>query len=72
LISTVLLQSFYDGIMKLWTDLSNGLVGAVRPDAICEQDNRKLAFGIDPDRSAGVSEMAKSMIGKVPARLGWR
>jgi hypothetical protein len=62
-------ESFDDGVVKSGTDLLDGLVGAVRPRAIGEQSDGKLAVGIDPERSAGVAKVAEGGGAKIFSRL---
>ena len=49
---------FYDGIVKDGAHLLDGLIRAIGPSAVGQQRDRELAVGIDPQRRAGIAEMA--------------
>ena len=51
-------KRFHNCIMKLRADLLDRLMRAVGPSAVGEECDRKLTIGIDPERSAGVAEVA--------------
>src|SRR3954469_16814897 len=63
------IDSFDHGVVKQWPQFFDRLVLAVGPGAIGQQRNRELALGIDPQRSAGVAEMAVRARIKILARL---
>ena len=51
-------EGLHDGVMYGGTQLADLLVGSCGVHAIGEQDDEKIALGIDPNRSAGESGMA--------------
>src|SRR5271165_5801985 len=60
-------QRLDDGVVYERANLLNGLRTAVGPGAIGEQGNAKLTVGIDPERCAGVTEVAEGARGEVEA-----
>lgn len=57
--------------MEFGADLFDGLIGAVGPGAVGEQGDGELAFGIDPERSAGVAEVAVGGWAEIFSGLRW-
>ena len=58
-------QRFDNGVVESWTDLLDGLIGAVGPGAVGQQRDRELAVGVDPEAGAGVSEMPVGIGAKI-------
>ena len=54
-----MIQRFDYRIVEGGTNLFNGLIRAIGPGAVGEQRDGKLAVGVDPERGAGVTEMAE-------------
>src|SRR5579863_3628317 len=52
-----MVDCFHDEVVNFRAELANRLVVALRMDPVGEHRNGGLAFGIDPDRSAGESEV---------------
>jgi hypothetical protein len=48
-------------------DLLDGLVSTVPPGTVSEEDQGKLAFGVDPQRGSGVAQMPDQAFRKTPA-----
>src|SRR3954452_14072834 len=63
------MQGLNDGIVKSGAHLFDGLAGTVRPRAICQQCDRELAVGINPQAGARVAQMSVGVGAKIFSRL---
>ena len=64
-------KGFDHSIVEPWTQLLDRLICTIGPGAVCQQRDGEFSIGVDPERRAGVAEMAVGTWTKIFAGLGW-